>query len=517
MARLLLLLLSLTACESTSRHIAPDDSGLGYVPFVDAGGMAGWMDDGAAPPTGPSAPSDIYSPTPPRDAGPPVVFDPGASPALFLRLPDPVANLPRGEEQRAHLCARGRDDLVTDAFCGDAVPRITSLADLLALLNVNPNVSSGMAGFSFTGHSTSLSKRSASAINPRVIFMHTEYGTAPMLAVAFTRGETIVEIVTRNRTLKEPQFYVVSFTLRCNDGGGECPPGELLTSAIERDWQRVDVYGEEDLKNTTVDCRTCHQPAGPGTPKILRMQELETPWTHWFDQQTRGGRALLDDYYAAHGDEAFAGIPGATVKQTRASIVAAFVTIAGSKVQPNEFLTMQIEGDVERSAPNQPDDNQMHGKSEAWQRLFQAAQRGEAIPAPYHDVKITDPSKLNAMQQAYAQYLAGTLPRSALPDIRDVFPDDPLVLAEMGFMVDERLDDGALLTAACGLCHNARLDQGLSRARFHTDLARLSADEKKVAIERLSLPGHDPLAMPPRRIHGLSDAVRDRLIALLRR
>jgi flavin-dependent dehydrogenase len=34
---------------------------------------------------------------------------------------------------------------------------------------------------------------------------------------------------------------------------------------------------------------------------------------------------------------------------------------------------------------------------------------------------------------------------------------------------------------------------------------------------RLSKPGHDPLAMPPRRIHDVSDAVRERLIALLRR
>ena len=74
-----------------------------------------------------------------------------------------------------------------------------------------------------------------------------------------------------------------------------------------------------------------------------------------------------------------------------------------------------------------------------------------------------------------------------------------------------------MTSAACGRCHNARLDQSLSRARFHTDLERLPAEERQTAIERLSLPGHDPLAMPPRRIHDMSDAARDRLIALLRR
>ena len=85
----------------------------------------------------------------------------------------------------------------------------------------------------------------------------------------------------------------------------------------------------------------------------------------------------------------------------------------------------------------------------------------------------------------------------------------------MGFALDERLDDRALLTAACSLCHNERLDQSLSRARFHTDLARLSTSEKQLAIERLNLPSESPLAMPPRRIYELTETARVRLVALL--
>lgn len=57
----------------------------------------------------------------------------------------------------------------------------------------------------------------------------------------------------------------------------------------------------------------------------------------------------------------------------------------------------------------------------------------------------------------------------------------------------------------------------MSRARFHTDLERLPREVKETAIARLNLPGHDPLAMPPRRIHDVTDAVRARLIALLRK
>jgi hypothetical protein len=483
---------------------------------ADAGSAAD-----SALPSGLLDASDAQHSASPRDADIAPLRDADArvaSPGLFLRLPDPVANLPRGAQQLARLCARGRDDAVTDAFCGENTPRPSNLSELFALLDVDPHVYNGPSrGFSITGHSTSLSKRSVSAINPRVIFIHLESSTEPLLAVAFTRGEPLVEIVTRNRGQHELQFYVVAFRLPCADAGRECTPGELLTSAVEKDWQSVDVYGEEDLKNTPVDCRVCHQTNGPGTAKILRMQEFESPWTHWFDDQTRGGRALLADYDAAHGAESYAGIPGYVIGNARGGLTSAFVSTAGSRLQPNEFASAFIESEVETSAPEQPMNNQKRGESDTWRALYQTTLRAEAIPTPYHDVKITDPAKLATMQQAYAAYLAGRLAQNALPDIRDVFPDEAVTLAEMGFTLDERLDDRALMTAACGLCHNGRLDQTLSRARFHTDLERLSAEEKQTAIDRLSLAEEDPLAMPPRRIHAMSDAARARLVALLRK
>jgi hypothetical protein len=500
----LLSFLPLAACQATAGQVAPleppapADAAATDAALAEAGVTA----DSAVPGTDAASDAQVVA----RDGDGSVTADVDARAALFLRLPEPGANLPRGEEQRSRFCARGRDDLVTDAFCAELAPSVTSLAELFALLDVDPRAYVGSRGISLTGHSTGLSKRSVSAINPRVFFIRVEGPTDPLLAVAFTRGETIVEIVTRSRTRQELEFYVVAFTLRCSSTELGCTPGELLTSAVERDWQSVDVYREDDLKNSPIDCRVCHQPSGPSTPKLLRMQELDTPWTHWFD-----------DHYAAHGDETFAGIPGPSITQARGGLVAAFVNIAGSRLQPNEFPSKQVEDEVESSAPAQPADNQTRGRSQTWQTLYQAAQRAEAIPTPYHDVKITDPIKLAAMQQAYLELRAGRLAQNALPDIRDVLPDDPVALAEMGFTLDERLEDRALLIAACGLCHNARLDQSLSRARFHTDLERLSAEEKQTAIDRLNLPGHDPLAMPPRLIHALSDVVRARLIALLRR
>jgi hypothetical protein len=443
--------------------------------------------------------------------------DAGSSPTLFLQLPDHITSLPHGEAQRARLCARGHDDPVAALLCSDSAPHITSLTELLALLGIRPGVYVESQGFAVTGHSTALSKRSVSTVNPRVIFLQIPSSVRPMLAVGFMRGERLVEIATQDRTTSELTFYVLAFGLPCADRGGSCTPGDLLTPAIERDWSSVDLYDETDLTNTALDCRVCHQPGGPGTSKLLRMQEIETPWTHWFDDQTQGGRALLADFIAMHGDEVYAAIPAGQITQARAGLMAAFVRIAGSTRQPNEFQSAKVETEVELSAPGQPVDNQARGHSETWQAGYASALRAEAIPAPYHDVKVTEPAKLARVQRAYADYRAGILPAAALPDIRDVFPDDPIALFEMGFAVDERLDDSALLVAACSLCHNPRLDQNLSRAKFHTDLSQLTAEAKQTAIARINLPPDDPQAMPPQRTHALSAAGRARLVGLLSR
>lgn len=425
-----------------------------------------------------------------------------------------MASLPRGAAQRERLCGRGHDDLIADAFCAENAPRVTSLVEALAAVRLYPQSYRASQGFAVVGNSAALGKRSVSAINPRVIFVQLESEAEALIGVAFARGEPLIELVVRDRTSHELSFYVLAFTLACSDSH-TCGPADLLTPAVESDWQSTDLYDESDFANTTFDCAVCHQPEGPGTPKLLRMHELEPPWTHWFDRQSRGGRALFDDFAAAHGDEPFAGMTGSRIADARAGLAAAFVRTAGYASQPLEFPSATIENEVEASAPGQPADNRVSGTSATWQSLYDAAQRGEAIPVPYHDVKLTDPDKLARMQDAYTAYRRGDAPASALPDIRDVYPDDPVLLAEMGFTLDERLGDAQLLTAACSTCHNERLDPSLTRARFQTDLARLSADEKALAIERLRLPAEHPLAMPPRRFLEVSEAARERLIALL--
>ena len=100
--------------------------------------------------------------------------------------------------------------------------------------------------------------------------------------------------------------------------------------------------------------------------------------------------------------------------------------------------------------------------------------------------------------------------------MRDVFPDDHALLAEMGMSTEPGLSGEAVLLQACAQCHNDRLDQELSRARFRADLQGLTRAEKELAIARLSLPPNDLLAMPPARFRVLSQEARARAIQALR-
>jgi hypothetical protein len=68
----------------------------------------------------------------------------------------------------------------------------------------------------------------------------------------------------------------------------------------------------------------------------------------------------------------------------------------------------------------------------------------------------------------------------------------------------------------CSQCHNSRLDQTLTRARFNVmALDAMSREERDRAIVRLQLPDSDPAKMPPLQSRSLSDAERALVIAEL--
>ncbi|MDH5670940.1 MAG: hypothetical protein OEZ06_02265 [Myxococcales bacterium] len=441
-----------------------------------------------------------------------------------LRWPDPLEHAPRGEAQRERLCARDGDDPLRDLFCAQEPPSITGIAELQDALGFPEYVIGGFYGMALTGHSTAAAPRSVSALNPRAIVFQLEQLRAvpPMelLAVGFVRGEQTVEFVVRDRVDSELRFYLLKYRQACNDDGDGCGPADLLTPQTEQGWTEFALYGEQDLQNTVVDCLSCHQPDGPGTPKFLRMQELKTPWTHWLFTGTEGGRLLFDDYRAAHGDEDFAGRSGDQVARSHPGgleLVAVYSNFAGA--QPNEFDGAAIEAEVALSRQaavegERPDDWVMQ-LSATWRLAYERARRGEAIPAPYPELRVTDPDKLAAMGAAYAAYRAGELLPEDLPDIRDVFPDDPWQRAAMGFGGEPGLPAQELLVQACAQCHNSRLDPKLSRAGFNVELDVLSRAQKDAAIERLRLPGSDIRAMPPVHVRVLDVEQRAVLIELL--
>lgn len=436
--------------------------------------------------------------------------------------PDPTDFMRHGEAQREVVCARGGDDLVRDLFCGDEPPRITSLVELEQALEVDEARIGGYTGVSLTANSTALSTRSVSALNPRLFAVRVEQLPIEMIALAFTRGEQSVELVVRDRDDRELRFYLLAYRQSCDEREDGCRLDELLTPETESGWRELSLYDEEDLKNTALDCRQCHQPGGPGTPKLMRMQELFSPWTHWLWRSSLGGRALMEDYFAAHGDEIYGGMPAAQIDASHpGNLTTVVVFSGGGDEQPNAFEGGVIEAEVLLSARErggmQPEDNAVPGESPTWRAIYERARAGEAIPVPYHDVKVTEAKKLAAMTEAYLAHRRGELAPGELPDIRDVFPDDPKRLAAMGFTTEPGLDGEGVLMQACAQCHNGRLDQSLSRASFDVDLGSLSRAEKDLAIERLRLPGSDPQAMPPRRVRFLSDEARERLIELLRK
>ena len=445
--------------------------------------------------------------------------DDDGAPTPAVREPEPLRV---GKAQRKALCDRARPDVVSDVFCAGDGPTINSLAELRAALDLITVDGMAEEGFALTGHSTSLSARSVSAINPRMVYMRPAgVRGGEFISMAFTRGEQFAEFVVRNRATDELTFYLAVFTQPCNDAAGGCAPGDLLTEATESDWQGFDVYIEEDLVNTPLDCLVCHQSDGPGTPKILRMQEIDPPWNHWFFNLSDGGHAMIDDYLAAKGEEPFAGLAGDQVYQSNPGLLSSTLYFAGSGKQPNEFVSADIEREVRESAAarggNQPMDNSVPGESATWNAIYERAKRGEAISVPYHDVKVTDPAKLALMTQAYTDYREGRLAREDLPDIRDVYPDDPTLLARMGFATEPGLEGKDLLLQACAQCHNDRLDQTVSRARFNIDLGSLSREQKELATARIMLPADHPGVMPPARLRTLSAEAKAELIDFLQR
>jgi hypothetical protein len=426
---------------------------------------------------------------------------------------DPLEGLPAGIDQWTRMCAKGYGDMISKKFCaGPTPPALTSIKELEALLglgvvpnpNNDPNLNQNVR-FTFTGHSTGIGLRHVTPLNPRAFLMTPPLATAPnpqYQVMAFARGEPFVELVANDPQAQTLRFFLLRFNPACEEAG--CNPGELLTPAIESGWTGYTLYDDQTIENTTVGCLSCHQTAGPGTQKILRMQEMANPWAHWFYVERPQNLATMMDFHAAHGTEDYAGIPANLVDPSRPLSLQRLLTNNGFGTQPNAFDSTKIQTEL------------MSGASATWAGLYAKAVAGTEIAPPYYGIPQTDPAKTASMIQAYQQWRTGALASAQLPDIRDTLLDG--ALADMSIRPKAGLDGRGILTHMCGQCHNSRLDQSLTRARFNVErLDQMSREVRDAAIRRLQLPDADRKKMPPTRFHTLSDAERDLVIEELSR
>jgi hypothetical protein len=426
---------------------------------------------------------------------------------------NPLSGLPTGAAQWNAVCAKHYGDMISAKFCaGTTPPVLSSLADLEALLgltvkpnpNADPDPDTNVLA-TLTSESTGLGLRSVNPITPRAFLMTPSLLGAPndtYQVLSFSRGEPFVEMVANDPVAQTLRFYLLRFHHACEATG--CTHADLQTPTIESDWTCYSLYDDQAIANTTLDCLNCHQPQGPGTKKILRMQELASPWEHWFYPEQPDTLQIFQAFQAAHPSEDYAGIPFQNLFTTRPEWMMQLLENNGFSRQPNAFDTSTIDDELATS-----------GTSPTWNRIYGKALAGLEIPVPYYG-NPADRTKLQAMIEAYRQTMDGTLPPAQMPDVSDTMMDS--ALSDLSIRPKPGLDGRGILVQMCQMCHNSRLDQTLSRARFNVQqLDQLPRIEKDLAIWRLQLPPADKHAMPPVRFHELSAAERQLAIDELRK
>lgn len=410
---------------------------------------------------------------------------------------------------REGLCGRN-DDPVRDLFCAPAKPSITGLRQLQVALRLNlipedvsdekaaahvPDPDAVFDQMAFMGHSTALAGQLVSPLNPRVLL----FGQGVFMA--FQRGVQQVELAAFNRDGYAVNLYLVTFRQACNQREGGCRPGDLFTPSVEREWLDVELQDAEDLKNTPSDCRQCHQRVR-GKPMLL-MRELQGPWRHFFADRNDPS---VTAFQQAKGPEIYAGVPTWAMAHTAGFNLQSRVEVA----QPLEFKPTIVDELDEQDA------DAGARRSASWDKAYQAFKRGEQLALPYFEAVATDPVKQARLSEAYQRYREGKLPADQLPDLGDIFPDDPQIRAEIGLQTEPNATAAEALIQACGPCHNDRLDQSISRARFNIALGRMSRAELDVAIGRIEQAQGSTGVMPPPETRQLDAAGRARLLEYLR-
>lgn len=495
-----------------------------------------------APPTSAASAAVSHAPAVTASAvvlPPPVEEDVGPTIVAPHPAADLFASLPTGAEQLKRLCQRGHADVIAKVFCRPDPPEIRGLVDLQRALgiayvkpkmhvtdNVSGNAQQGNPGFVLMGHTTSLTARLVSPLNPRaIVFTPAANGgisayltpdqfqrTPGFVAMAFTRGEQIVELVDRDPKTDDLRFFVVRFEQSCNQRVEGCNSYELFTPAVETSWTTVTVYDDSDLENTPADCNVCHQPDGHGEKRKLLMQARRTPWTHFFRRNRDGGKMNIERYRRAHDeDEPYAGIPGSEILFSDPALLEGLVENEGFIQQPIVIHAEAIERElVEKELTDKPE------LSLAWQLEYKRALKGEIPGVGFAVVDFFDHARFDRAAKAYKSVMAGRVSHDKAPYLGDMHREE--LLFRVSLAPKPGGDGRAIMLNMCRRCHNSTRNPALSRARFDIDkLDKLPATVLERARKRLVLPIDDAQRMPPARFGRLSDEEIGRVDAELAR
>lgn len=408
-------------------------------------------------------------------------------------------------------------------LCGSPRPEITGLLDLHRAVGLGEEQPQRQAVAN--AYSTSLAARQTSSLNPRVIVFDLGSSGDPPRAAGFARGEPVVELVGVDPS-GGLSFYIVRFELPC---GAACGPEDLLGPSIESGWTRWSLYQDVDLVNSPIDCLVCHQPDGPSTPKMGRMQELRAPWLHYFPASgmglTESVKLLQPRFRALHAGEVMFG--GVRVDELTEAVASSDQPRIGGANTFETFVDSLGEtadhpgGDstvleLQAFASGTVEAELAAGSRATWMGYRRQVLRGERIPIPHFAV---DPSDDGRRARAEAWYRAAVTEGRrglAVEDPREVFTPETEIELSRAPSPDE--DGPTLIRHFCARCHNDRLDQTLSRARFDaTALETLDDAARATAAARVQLPDDAPGLMPPPRFATLPAWARRRIVDALAR
>ncbi len=438
-----------------------------------------------------------------------------------------LAEIGTGAEQTARVCARSARDRVALALCAPET-ELKSLEDLYRALGLGPEDPRRLAA---TTHSLSLSGRSVSAANPRVmVFTDTNFN-APVpheaiVATAFARGQQLVELVALDPSTYDYNFYLVSFEQACNST--RCTPEDLLGPRVERDWLGWTLYADTDLEDTALNCLSCHRRFGPDNPKQLLMRQVVDPWMHWGDFRSldegmcptppADGAARrmvasaegLDLLRALEGDSGtYAGLSVAELRAAPSGdamsdfLVDAELVLSSSPAPPHPY------GQLELHTRETLCERFETGTSPTWERDRQVSQEG-GFPFPFYAPDVLDAA-------ARANLLAGREALWQAERDHDAFDVAASFLAAevptaVGFSPREQDTGADILRGMCARCHAADTDPALTRARFNVAAESITPASFREVAARLALPAWSPRAMPPRPAGELPAWAVDRLL-----